>query len=222
MSVYLRLVSVYFEILQPVRCRPLLFDFWRIVIRFSKIYAINLSEALAWEQCKFSDVATTRRGLTYKPTDLCEQGVRVLRSSNIEGEYFLLRQDDVFVKAAAINIEYAKENDILITAANGSTKLVGKHALITKIALKSAVHGGFMLLATAKVPYFLNALMSSSWYTSFIGQYVAGGNGAIGNLKKQDLDNQNIVIPTVSEQRKIGSFFHTIDSLITLHQREHL
>ena len=213
-------MSVYFEILQPVRCRPLLFDFWRIVIRFSKIYAINLSEALAWEQCKFSDVATTQRGLTYKPTDLCEQGVRVLRSSNIEGEYFLLRQDDVFVKAAAINIEYAKENDILITAANGSTKLVGKHALITKIALKSAVHGGFMLLATAKVPYFLNALMSSSWYTSFIGQYVAGGNGAIGNLKKQDLDNQNIVIPTVSEQQKIGSFFHTIDSLITLHQRE--
>ena len=79
-----------------------------------------------------------------------------------------------------------------------------------------------MLLATAKVPYFLNALMSSSWYTSFIGQYVAGGNGAIGNLKKQDLDNQNIVIPTVSEQQKIGSFFHSIDSLITLHQREHL
>ena len=43
-----------------------------------------------------------------------------------------------------------KQNDILITSANGSSRLVGKHALIKEIPDNSAVHGGFMLLARTK------------------------------------------------------------------------
>lgn len=161
----------------------------------------------------------TRRGLTYKPSDIREKGVRVLRSSNIDEDRFVLKDDDVYVDKNAVNIECVKENDILITAANGSSRLVGKHAIISKIPLYSTVHGGFMLLGTAKEPYFINASMSSFWYKKFIDLFVAGGNGAIGNLNKNDLDNQYILIPSKSEQKKIGDFFHLLDNLITLHQR---
>lgn len=174
----------------------------------------------AWEQRKYGEVVETRRGLTYKPSDICDSGIRVLRSSNIDEDTFVLKADDVFVKKDAVNIDYSKENDILITSANGSSRLVGKHAIISSISGNPAVHGGFMLLGTTKEPYFINASMGSSWYRRFIELYVAGGNGAIGNLNKNDLDNQVILIPSEPEQRAIGAFFKQLDHLITLHQRK--
>ena len=174
----------------------------------------------AWEQRKFSDVVATRRGLTYKPSDIRKNGVRVLRSSNIAEDSFVLSDEDVFVVREAVNIDCVRANDILITAANGSSRLVGKHTIISGIPEESAVHGGFMLLGTTKEPHFVNASMGSSWYRRFIELFVAGGNGAIGNLNKNDLDNQDIAIPSEKEQKKIGSFFRQLDNLITLHQRK--
>ena len=173
-----------------------------------------------WEQRKFGNISKTKRGLTYKPTDISSTGIRVLRSSNIKKDTFIFSDDDVFVKESAINIPFVENGDILITAANGSTNLVGKHAIIRDIPKNSAVHGGFMLITTSKEYEFLNALMSSNWYKKFIKKYVAGGNGAIGNIRKNDLDNQKIYVPKKDEQEQIGEFFKQLDSLIALHQRK--
>lgn len=178
--------------------------------------------AIAWEQRKLGEIVKIRRGLTYKPSDICENGIRVLRSSNIDGDSFVLNCDDVFVREQAVNIDYARENDILITAANGSSRLVGKHAILSQIPDKSTVHGGFMLLGSTEEPYFINASMGSSWYRRFVELFVAGGNGAIGNLNKNDLDNQDIFVPSKKEQARIGTFFRQLDRLVTLHQRKHI
>ena len=174
----------------------------------------------AWEQRKFSDIAETRRGLTYKPNSIVDNGVRVLRSSNINEDTFVFGNDDVFVDENAVNIPYIQNGDILITSANGSSRLVGKHAIIRNLPDNSAVHGGFMLIASSSNPEFLNASMSSQWYSEFVSLYVAGGNGAIGNLNKNDLDTQIVLVPSVAEQQQIGSYFRNLDNLITLHQRK--
>ncbi|MCD7129878.1 restriction endonuclease subunit S, partial [Limosilactobacillus agrestis] len=53
-----------------------------------------------WEKRKFSELATIRRGLTYKPKDVRDSGKnskRVLRSSNINENSFVIYNDDVFV-----------------------------------------------------------------------------------------------------------------------------
>ena len=158
--------------------------------------------------------------MTYKPSDVQETGVRVLRSSNINEDTFVCGNDDVFVNPKTVNIDTVKQNDILITSANGSSRLVGKHALIKGIPDESAVHGGFMLLGITKNYDFINASMNSSWYIRFINIYVTGGNGAIGNLSKSDLDEQLILVPSDLEQKKIGEYFTNLDHLITLHQRK--
>lgn len=175
---------------------------------------------ITWEQRKFESLAETRRGLTYNPSNISPHGIRVLRSSNINEDTFVLSDDDVFVCPDAVKIECAKPNDILITAANGSTRLVGKHAIIVGIRENEAVHGGFMLVASSSMPFFLNAAMSAPWYLKFINLFVAGGNGAIGNLNKNDLDNQLLFVPKNAEQEQIGEFFRNFDNLITLHQRK--
>ena len=178
------------------------------------------SFTISWELRKFSDLAETRRGLTYNPSSISDSGIRVLRSSNIAEDQFIYGEDDVFVEPDAVNIPKVTQGDILITSANGSTRLIGKHAIIRDIPNNSAVHGGFMLLAVARNPEFVNALMSAPWYTKFISLYVAGGNGAIGNLNKSDLDDQDVYVPENTEQMVIGQYFSQLDHLITLHQRE--
>ena len=173
-----------------------------------------------WEQRKLNDFVTIRRGLTYKPSDIAENGIRVLRSSNIDEDQFIKSNDDVFVNLAAVNIPFAKNGDILITSANGSNRLVGKHTIINDVAENSAVPGGFMLLAESNNPLFTDALLSSNWYKRFINTYVAGGNGAIGNLNKSDLESQSVMVPSEHEQTKIGQWYDNINQLITLHQRK--
>ena len=144
----------------------------------------------------------------------------MLRSSNIDEDTFTFGEDDVFVDKGVVKSPLVKEGDILITAANGSSRLVGKHTIIKDLPENSAIHGGFMLLASCRNPEFINSLMSSAWYTKFINLYVAGGNGAIGNLNKHDLDEQNVLVPSQKEQSAIGTFFSTLDQQITLHQRK--
>ena len=174
-----------------------------------------------WEQRKFSDVAMIKRGLTYSPTDIVDGagGIRVLRSSNINEDQFVLNNDDVFVNEGAVTIDLVHDGDILITAANGSPRLVGKRARISDLPGKT-VQGGFMLVASSPCSDFLCASMGSSWYRRFLATGVAGGNGAIGNLDSKALGETTIAVPNDAEKDKIGCFFTRLDSLITLHQRK--
>ena len=134
-----------------------------------------------WEEKKLGEIAVIKRGLTYSPSDISDNGIRVLRSSNIDEDHFVINQDDVYVKEKAVNIDFIKNDDILITAANGSLRLVGKHGLVKGIKENSAVHGGFMVILSSTISIFLNYSMDSEWYKSFLSLNVAGGNGSIGN-----------------------------------------
>ena len=168
-----------------------------------------------WERRKFCEVAELRRGLTYSPLNISSNGIRVLRSSNINEDNYIEKDDDVFVCESAVNIPLVENGDILITSANGSSRLVGKHAIIQTTS--PAVHGGFMILAKTENPYFLNASMSSAWYADFIRLFVAGGNGAIGNLSISDLNEQEFLIPpSLEEQTAIGNFFQKLDQTLAL------
>ena len=168
-----------------------------------------------WEEKRLGDISYVMRGLTYKPTDVRDDGIRVFRSSNISEDTFIYGEDDVFVDVNAVNIPFVQNGDILITAANGSSRLVGKHSVIHGVLNDTAVHGGFMLLIRSKDSAFINSSMYSSWYKKFVYKFVAGGNGAIGNLKKSDLENVHLFVPCEKEKNKIDDFLSIFDKKIT-------
>ena len=168
------------------------------------------------KETKYSSFATIRRGLTYSPENIVSKGIRVLRSSNIDEDVFLRSEEDVFVHSSCINIPFAKDGDILITAANGSPRLVGKHAVINKLNGDKVVPGGFMILASSKEPYFLNSCMGAPWYKTFLKTGVAGGNGAIGNLNKHALEEYEFYTPSNKLERDgLASYFTSLDSQIS-------
>lgn len=173
----------------------------------------------AWQKSLLIEQVEIRRGLTYKPSDVRNNGVRVLRSSNIVEDTFVISDDDVFVDNGAVNIPRISNGDILVTAANGSTKLVGKHAIVKNLADDElAVHGGFMLAIKAEQNDFVNAWMSSKEYKRVL-QFIQGGNGAIGNLSTSILKSMKMTIPaSLEEQSAIGFLFHTLDDLLAAYK----
>lgn len=173
-----------------------------------------------WIMIRFSDIATIRRGLTYSPENIRDRGVRVLRSSNIDEDAFTISDSDVFVDSRCVNIPLANNGDILVTAANGSPRLVGKHCLVESDDEKM-VPGGFMYLVSSDEAEFLNACMGASWYKKFLVTGVSGGNGAIGNLSKDELEKCEFYIPKEKEERnRIASFFTNLDKQITLQSQQ--
>lgn len=170
-----------------------------------------------WKKVPFRSLVTFYRGLTYTPSNIRQKGTRVLRSSNINDGFLELSDNDVFVESTCVNVIYAKKGDILITSANGSPKLVGKHAIIDKQDNSPMVAGGFMLLAKSNESEFINISMNSSWYEKFLRTGISGGNGSIGNLNKTYLEDYVIHIPsTKTERDKLASFFTNLDKQIIL------
>ncbi|MFR0558945.1 restriction endonuclease subunit S [Pseudoscardovia radai] len=176
----------------------------------------------AWEQRQLGEVAEICRGLTYSPSALSDSkdGVRVLRSSNIDDGIFTIHDDDVFVSRSCINVGYIQRNDILMTAANGSNALVGKHAIIPAVSVERMAPGGFMYRLHSEQPTFLNSYFSSPSFNRFLSSHVLGGDGSIGNLSRNDLAAWFLSIPNDNEQRRIGEFFSTLDSLIADAERQ--
>lgn len=172
----------------------------------------NGNEYPEWEEKRLGEIAKITRGLTYKPSDVRCNGVRVLRSSNIINNKFYMHHDDVFVDDKIVKIPFVNNGDILITAANGSPRLVGKHALINKLS-NNSVAGGFMYTLKAENTKFIQTWMYTTEYQRIITK-VQGGNGSIGNLSKKDLETGLITVPSTEEQVKIGSFFEKIDGII--------
>lgn len=176
-----------------------------------------------WVSTTFGETAQLSRGLTYSPRDVvnANEGVRVYRSSNIQNLSVVTSPDDVWVNPKAVDIPFLTEGNILITASNGSVRLVGKSGIVKKLSAPG-VPGGFMLKCVSAFPTFTAGLLQSPWYKDFLNVHVAGGNGAIGNLDSKRLSDEMVSLPSTSEeQRAIGELFADLDALIEQHRAKH-
>lgn len=95
-----------------------------------------------WEVIPIKRTGSFENGLTYSPTDICdENGVLVLRSSNIQNDK-LNFEDNVYVAKCPLSL-LVKSGDIIICSRNGSASLVGKCAIVEGNI--NATYGAFMM-----------------------------------------------------------------------------
>ena len=169
-------------------------------------------EGIEGVEMKFiTDVAKSYTGLTYKPDNVSETGTLVLRSSNID-EDSLAFNDNVFVQMEIPERAIAKENDILICVRNGSKRLVGKAAFITKEA-DGMAFGAFMTV--------LRATAISSKYLFFVWQsekvrvqYKGDEAMPIAQITSKDFQRIRIPVPSLQEQSRIVSILDTFEASI--------
>ena len=102
---------------------------------------------------KLSSISSYWNGLTYSPSDISDNGIIVLRSSNIQNSK-LDFDDIVKVDCEIKEKNYVKNNDILMCSRNGSANLVGKVAMIENIA-EPFCFGAFMMIIRSKYYKYL-------------------------------------------------------------------
>ena len=148
-----------------------------------------------WEEKKLKEVAEYFNGLTYSPKDVSDEGIIVLRSSNIQNDELDFK-DIVRVKLTVKEKIIVKEGDILMCSRNGSARLVGKTATIKKLN-EEMTFGTFMMIVRSKYNPYL------SWYfksTDFRNQIKVGENTMINQITRYMLDDVIISFPPIEIQ----------------------
>ena len=121
--------------------------------RFVEMFGEPLTNPMNWEVKRLDEVAYLNKGITYAPEDVSDEGIVVLRSSNIKGNVFDL--EDIVKITKSVNSEkYVHKNDILMCNRNGSARLVGKVAKIPELS-ENMTFGTFMTIVRSDIYEYL-------------------------------------------------------------------
>ena len=163
-----------------------------------------------WEVVCLGDIGQSLIGLTYSPKDVSDDGVLVLRSSNVQNGR-LAYEDSVFVKMELPDRVIVKDGDILICVRNGSRQLIGKCALIDKSA-QGFAFGAFMTVYRTKASGFVFYQFQSDVIQSQINETMGA---TINQITNRDLSGFKIMIPnSILEQTTIANVLSDTDALI--------
>lgn len=173
------------------------------------LFQASLKEMLepkeGWEECFLKDIAKYSIGLTYKPSDVCDDGTIVLRSSNIQGGKLDLN-DKVRVNTKIKEELYVQNGDILMCSRNGSARLVGKVCIIPELKEKMT-YGTFMMVIRSAYNPLLYHYFDTGLFRS---QIKHGEANMINQITRYMLDEVKLFLPPLSEQQSIVT---TLDSL---------
>ena len=158
-----------------------------------------------------TEVAKSYTGLTYKPENVSDSGTLVLRSSNINDDV-LSFDDNIFVQMVIPERAIVQENDILICVRNGSKRLVGKSAMITKEA-EGMAFGAFMTILRS---FAINSkFLFYVWQSEKVRRQYKGDEAMpIAQITAKDFQRIVIPVPSLSEQQRIVTILDTFESSI--------
>ena len=164
-----------------------------------------------WKVVRLGEIGKVINGLTYSPDNVSNNGLLVLRSSNINNNSIVLNNDDVYVKGIS-KFNKTLENDILICVRNGSKNLIGKSALITE-KYKDLAFGAFMAIFRSNYNLFLIHIFKTN---TFFKQVKNNLGATINSINNGNLLNFKIPLPPLDEQEKIAEILSTWDEAINL------
>lgn len=173
---------------------------------------------------RLRDLGTMIRGVGYDPRhDLyarrTTETVDLLRANNVQAGRIV--HDDVqhVHRRRVRSDQYLRNGDVLICAANGSKRLVGKAAQLWEP--RQLTFGAFMMAyrpSPAKVvPQYVSYHFHTKAYRDWVELLLAGSS--INNLRPSDLGALSIVLPPRGEQERVAAALADYDNLIHSLQR---
>ena len=163
---------------------------------------------------KLGEVGEYVRGLTYNADDVQDTGTIVIRANNLnDGCPIDFKTELVHVSILPDPHQILRNADITICMANGSSHLVGKASYCCDTSLGTITVGAFcgIFRSTNDLARWI---FQTPTYKRYIYKAIQGGNGAIANLKSDDILNQSYFLPSLPEQRKIAALLSLIDERI--------
>lgn len=165
----------------------------------------------SWQTKKLGEIGESIIGLTYSPNDLDDDGIDVLRSSNIKDNRIDLG-DIVRVSSKIPDKLILKSGDILICARNGSRRLIGKNAYIDS-SYEGKTFGAFMCVFRTGYPKFVSYLFQTSQYQKQVERDLGP---TINQVTTGNLNSFRFNFPEKPEQQRIVSVLETWDEYLEL------
>ncbi|MFC5530423.1 restriction endonuclease subunit S [Cohnella yongneupensis] len=175
----------------------------------------------AWEQRKVTELGKVFIGLVTTMTkNYCDEGTLLIRNSDIKENHFEFSETPIF-----LNESFAQENSTrrlhigdVVTIHTGD---VGTSAIIGENQ-EGAI--GFATINTRPNPKILDSeylatFLNSDAHKNFAYTNSTGDGRSNYNLK--DFNEVIVPLPSLDEQKKIGTFFKSLDHHITLYQRKY-
>jgi len=154
----------------------------------------------SWEWVRLGEIAVTNIGLTYKPTNIVENGgTIVLRSSNIQNDK-IDYSETVRVNMNIPENKMCSKGDILICVRNGSKRLVGKAALIEDDGMS---FGAFMAILSPIITnnrYIMRIINSAYFRNTLLNET---GTTTINQITQNMLKEVLFPLPPLAEQKRI-------------------
>lgn len=155
-----------------------------------------------WEIKRLKYLGSARNGLTYEPEDQCDEGMLVLRSSNIQDGKLCL-DDNVYVNMKVPKNIILKRNDLLICSRNGSRNLIGKNILIED-SIEGNTYGAFMCVFRSKYNKYIHYVLNSNIFDHYLNTFLTS---TINQLTNSNLYSIKIAIPMdIEEQQEIVKY----------------
>lgn len=155
-----------------------------------------------WEIKRLKYLGSARNGLTYEPEDQCDEGMLVLRSSNIQDGKLCL-DDNVYVNMKVPKNIILKRNDLLICSRNGSRNLIGKNILIED-SIEGNTYGAFMCVFRSEYNKYIHYVLNSNIFEHYLNTFLTS---TINQLTNSNLYSIKIAIPMdIEEQQEIVKY----------------
>ena len=176
---------------------------------------------VGWKYVSLADIANVINGVSFKPNDIKKEGIRILRSGNIQSGYLVLKDDDVFLD----NTYYNRDNtlqylDNCITASTGSIDVLGKCGTVFE-EIHNCQIGAFMRLVRSKSKddaLYISFILHSPLYYQYIRRLSKNGT-SINNINNSHLEEFKFPLPPKNVKEEISKWYYSLEKKIALNTR---
>jgi type I restriction enzyme S subunit len=165
------------------------------------------------------EIAKGKRGVSYKPEDIAQstdqKHYRLLTAGNIQDGITTTESYTKVSDKCVSQEQLISPDDILVCMSNGSKRLVGKSSRLRFADSKQYCVGAFCSTFTPTGnadPEFIFQIFQSEIFRRQVSDALEGS--AINNLKNSTIENFQVPLPPLSEQKKIAEILSGIDRSI--------
>lgn len=172
-----------------------------------------------WEQRKFSELVLIERGGSPRPIDDyitdAPDGLNWVKIGDApeQGRYITKTAEKIKPEGLS-KTRQVQPGDLILS----NSMSFGKPYIM---GINGCIHDGWLLIRDTQKRFDLKFLCHMLGTGQMLDQYrMFAAGSTVNNLNKELVGSTTVSLPSIEEQRVIGEYLESIDTLITLHQHE--
>lgn len=172
----------------------------------------------SWEHRKLATIATFAKGRGYSKNDLTDRGTPLILYGRLYTNYSsAIETVDTYAKPL-IGSVYSKGGEVIVPASGETAEDIARASAVIS---KGFLLGGDLNIINPNSeidPVFLALQLSNGYLKKELASKAQGKS--VVHIHNSDLENLQIIYPSLVEQMKVSTCIRVFEHLITLHQRK--